>query len=99
MYKAELAHQLRLVNKTKLTYWFNGYKERDGIPSLWFVVKGDGLCATLILEADQDGKMGPLIRKKGVSYRGAEFVDLQFDIRQQNGKTGFVFRDYRMVID
>lgn len=98
-YKAELAKQLGLVNMSKLTYWFNDYTEKDGKPALWFIVKGDGLCASIILEADRQGKMGDLIKKRGVSYRGAEFVGLQFDIHRDYGKTEFIFRDYRRIVD
>jgi len=81
-YKAELLRQLEIVDKAKLTYWFNQYIESDGQEQLFFNVQGDGLCAIIVINVKEWGKLKELRQKQGAGFRGAEFRNLQFDIKK-----------------
>lgn len=98
-YKAELAKQLAIADKAELTYWFNQYVQSNGQEQLYFNVQGDGLCALLVLTVEEWGKLEEVRQKKGMSFRGAEFKNLQFDIKQDSAKTEFVYRDFDKMID
>jgi hypothetical protein len=98
-YKAELVKQLSIIDKTKLRYWFSEYVESNGKEYLYFQIQGDNLCAKIVLKVEQWNKLEQLRQKKGVSYRGAEFINLQFDIKQDSINTEFIFRDFDEIID
>ena len=98
-YKSELIKQLGVVDKTKLTYWFSQYVESDGKELLFFHIQGDGLCAMLVLNVDNWSKLEELRQKKGVSFRGAEFINLKFEIEQDSLNTEFKFLDFERIID
>ena len=98
-YRAELSRQLETVDRSKLTFWFREYRESDGEELLLFDVRGEGMCAMLVLHVEQWGKLQHVRRAKGVSFRGAEFRNLQFDTRQDSSGTRFVFRDYSGIVD
>lgn len=98
-YKAELVKQLELVDHSKLTYWFNKYQESNGQQQLLFNVQGKGLCAVIVLNAEEGDKLEPLRKTKGLGYRGAQFTHLTYDIRQDSVKTAFIFRDFEHLID
>jgi len=98
-YKAELAKQLEIVDKSKLSYWFNQYVESNGQEQLFFNIQGDGLCAIIVLSVEDWGKLVELRQKRGVSYRGAKFTNLKFDIKQDSAKTEFIYRGFDKIID
>lgn len=98
-YKSELIKQLGIVDKTKLTYWFSQYVESVGKELLFFHIQGDGLCAMLVLNVDNWSKLEELRQKKGVSFRGAEFINLKFEIVQDSLNTEFKFLDFERIID
>ena len=98
-YKAELIKQLKILDKSKLTYWFKEYIESNGQESLLFHIQGDGLCAIIEINVEQWGKLEKLKQKKGVSFRGAEFRNLKFDIIQDSANIKFIFRDFDRIID
>lgn len=98
-YKSELIKQLEVVDKTKLTYWFSQYVESAGKELLFFHIQGDGLCAMLVLNVDNWSKLEELRQKKGVSFRGAEFINLKFEIVQDSLNTEFTFLDFERIID
>lgn len=99
LYKDELIKQLELVDKAKLRYWLEQYQEKDGQEYLYFFVQGDGLCAKIIMTVNQWNKIEGVKKSKGVSYRGAEFKDLKFDIFQDSVKTEFIYKDLGKIID
>jgi len=98
-YKDELIKQLKLVNNEKLRYWLEQYQENGGQEYLYFFVQGDGLCAKIILNVKQWNKIEGVKKSKGVSYRGAEFKNLKFDIFQDTLKTEFIYKDLDKIID
>lgn len=98
-YKAELAKQLATVEKSKLTYWFNAYTDSNGVEKLLFDIQGDGLCALMVLTVEDWSKLEELRQKKGASFRGAEFKNLKFEVKQDSLLTEFIYRDYEKIID
>jgi len=98
-YKSELVKKLGIVDKTKLTYWFSEYVESHGKELLYFRIQGDGLCAKIVLNVEQWNKLEELRQKKGVTFRGAEFTNLKFDIVQDSLKTEFNYKDFDRIID
>ena len=98
-YKAELAKQLELVDKSKLNYWFWGYVDSSGQELLYFKITGDELCAIIVLNVDKWNGLEELRQKKGVTFRGAEFRNLKFDIEQDSLQTEFIYRNYLTIID
>ena len=98
-YKTELAKQLKNIDKSKLSFWFKEYVESNGQELLFFNVQGDGLCAVIALNVEQWSKLKELRQKKGVSFRGAEFKNLKFDIKQDSTNVNFILRDFDRIID
>lgn len=98
-YKAELIKQLKTADPKKLTYWFTEYKNITGNDYLYFRIKGDGICAIVPLLVNNWGKLQDLRQKKGASYRGAEFVNLTFEIQQDSANIEFVFKNFNRIID
>ena len=66
---------------------------------LLFDVQGDGLCAVMELEVENWSRLSELRKKKGVSFRGAEFKDLKFDIMPDPADVKFVLRGFSEIID
>ena len=98
-YKNELAKQLKSIDKSKLTYWLQKHELLDGKESLYFYIQSDGLCAVLHLTMNHWGKLEVLRAKKGVSYRGAEFKNLTFEIRKDAISTDFIYTTFDRIID
>lgn len=98
-YKTELAKQLGMADNSKLTYWFNQYTESNGQEQLFFNIQGEGICAVLVLDVEEWGKLEKLRQKKGLSFKGAEFTNLKFDIKQDSSQTKFIYRDFDKIID
>ena len=98
-YKKELAKQLNLVDKSKLTFWLKEYREEKGNEELLFNVQGDGLCAVIVMKVENWNKMELVRQKKGVSFRGALFQNLKFEVRQNESDISFIYRDLDRIID
>ena len=98
-YKTELASRLETIDRNRLTYWFSQYVESDGEEQLYFHIQGDGLCAQMVLNVEQWEKLKVLRQKKGLSFRGAEFTNLQFDIRNDSLGTEFILKDFTKILD
>lgn len=98
-YKKELVSQIKLVDNYKLTYWLKEYKEKDGKELCYFYIQGDGLCAVMATDVTNAEQLGDVRMKKGVTYRGAEFRGLKYDIIQDSANTEFVFKSYSKIID
>ena len=98
-YKLELIKQLSLVDKSKLTYWFKEYTEHENEELLHFYVQNKQLCAVLVLNVEQWNKLEQLRKVKGGGYRGAQFINLQFQIEQDSLNPKFVYRDFSKITD
>ena len=98
-YKEELIKQLSIIDKSKLTYWFKEYIENEKEEQLLFYVKSDELCAILVLNVEQWNKLEHLRKVKGVSYRGCQFLNLQFEIEYDSLHTKFIYKDFTRIID
>ncbi|NNT71809.1 hypothetical protein HKT18_06220 [Flavobacterium sp. IMCC34852] len=99
-YKKELAIQLRLANSEKLTYFLEGYQEKNGQRYLYVAIKGDSLCAKGILSIlKEEPKLKGIIENKGKGYIGAELKNLSFKIHQDSSNINFIFKDLDNIID
>ncbi|MCA9767167.1 MAG: hypothetical protein KC455_12215, partial [Carnobacterium sp.] len=81
------------------TYWLQKYDEKDGKEYLYFHIQGNGLCAILNLRVNNWTKLENVREKKGVSYRGAEFTNLKFEIREDSLSTEFIYKTFDKIID
>lgn len=99
VYKDELVRQLQSVDRTKLSYWLQKYEEKNGKEFLYFYIQGDGLCAKIVLTIKQGNKLEDVREKKGVSYRGAEFTNLKFDVKQDSLSTNFIYQTFDRIND
>ena len=99
IYKSELVKQLKTIDHSKLTYWFQRYEEQDGQEFLYFHIQGDGLCAIIVLSMHHWNKIESVREKKGLGRRGAEFTNLKFDIEQDSLSTNFIYKSYDRLID
>lgn len=98
-YKNELVKQLAIADHSKLNFWFNQYIESNEQEQLFFDVQGDGLCAVIVLNVEEWNKLEELRQNKGAGFRGAEFKNLQLDIRQDSLETKFILKDFDKIID
>ena len=99
-YKDELVKQLKLVDMSKLTYWFENYKEKNSVKYLLVYIQGEGICAQgLITVRQADAKLEGIIRSKGLEYRGAALKGLTFDMYQDSAMTELLYRGLDAVID
>ncbi len=98
-YKAELAEQLKNLNKSKLSYWLKEYKQMNGVESLNFYIQGDGLCAVINLTINDWNGLEDIRKRKGIGRRGAEFKNLKYDIVQNINSTSFVYKSFDYLID
>ena len=99
IYKDELAKQLKSTDPEKLRYWLQKYEKKKGQEYLYFYIQGDGLCATIVLTTEQWNKLERVKDKKGISYRGAEFTKLIYEIRQDSVHTEFIYKTFDRIID
>lgn len=99
-YKSELAKQLKLVDRSELSYWVGMYRENAGSQFIHTYIQGDGLCAVIVLKVEdsQQGIQG-ILKTKGKGYRGAELKDLKFNVRQDSVNTEFVFKSVASILD
>lgn len=99
-YKDELGKELGKIDKTKLKYWMDSYREFDNSQFIYANIQGNGLCAKIVLkiETSTDGIEG-ILKNKGEGYIGAELENLKFDIKKDNGKTEFVFKEISGIVD
>jgi hypothetical protein len=53
----------------------------------------------MVLDVEEWGKLEDVRQKKGISYRGAEFTHLKYNIKTDPSGTSFVYMDYDKIID
>ncbi len=98
-YKLELIRQLSIVDKSKLTYWLKDYTEYDNEVQFHFYIQSKELCAVLVLNIEQWGKLEPLKKTKGKGRFNAKFINLQFDIVQDTLNPKFIYRTHSGISD
>lgn len=99
-YKDELSKQLKLVDNSKLTYYFDSYEQKDGKEYLKTTIEGEGLDASaLILVKKWDQALLPIKESKGKGYGGGQLVNLKFDVVQDNTATEFVYVSVDEIVD
>lgn len=99
IYKDELVKQLKNIDKSKLTYWLQKYEAHNKEEFLHFNIQGGDLCTTLILKVTNWRKLEHSRKKRGVSYRGAEFTNLKFSIKKDALTTEFIYTTFDAIID
>jgi hypothetical protein len=95
----ELIKQLSIIDKSKLRYWLKDYTEYENEVKFHFYIQSKELCAVLVLDIEQWGKLEQLREKKGKGRFNAEFTKLQFEIRQDSLNPKFVFKDFSRILD
>lgn len=104
-YKDELIRVLSDIDKSKLSYWMGAYWTESYKTGNWTEhirvhIKGDGLCADMILTIGESRKgIENVLKTKSLGYKGAELEDLKFDIHQDSSMTEFVFREISGIRD
>jgi hypothetical protein len=99
IYKAELAKQLKLIDTSNLRYWLQKYENDQDVESLYFYVQSDELCAVMHMSMTHWTQLHRLRQKQGVGRRGAEFVNLQYDIVINKDNTQFFYNRFDRMID
>lgn len=99
VYKDELVKKLETIDQSTLTFWLKKYESVNEKEQLYFYIQGENLCAEIVLTMKHWNKLERVRAKKGVSFRGAQFTDLKFDIYQGSTSTDFVYRTYGRIID
>ena len=98
-YKNELAKEITRIETPNLRYWLNSYLEENGKEYIVVYIQNDELCAKGILEVKEWTKIEGIKKRKGVSYRGAELLGLEFEIYQTDSTTNFIYKNLERIID
>jgi len=98
-YKQELIKQLSIVDQSKLTYWLKDYIENENEVQLHFYIQSKELCAVLVLNVEQWGKLEQLRKTKGKGRFNAKFINLQFDIVQDTLNPRFIYKNHFRISD
>ena len=99
IYKAELAKQFKLIDTSKLRYWLQKHENDQDVESLYFYVQSEELCAVMHMSMTHWTQLQRLRQKQGVGRRGAEFVNLQYDIVINKDNTQFFYNRFDRMID
>jgi len=99
-YKDELAKQLKLVDNSKLTYYFDSYEQKEGKEYLKTTIEGEGLDASvLIFVKNWDEAILPIKESKGKGYGGGQLVNLKFEVVKDSTATEFVYVSVDEIVD
>lgn len=97
LYRQDLAIQLLLIDKKKLSYWFKTYIEKDSETYLLVDIVGPHLCAEgYILVKDWSEPLDHIRRTKGKGYHGAELKGLEFTVNKDGT---LVYKGLDKIID
>lgn len=99
IYKAELAKQLKRIDTSNLRYWLQKYENDQDVESLYFYVQSEDLCAVMHMSMPHWTQLERLRQKQGIGRRGAEFVNLQYDIVINKDNTQFFYKGFDSMID
>ncbi len=98
-YKDELINELKSADITKITYWLKSYEEKHGREYLTFFVQGEGICALMEMEVNDWTGLEDLREKKALSYRGAQFMGLEYEVKRSEYETQFIYKAHERIID
>ncbi len=98
-YKSELARLLKTTNTSQISFWFKEYIQNDKKEYILLQVQGTDLCGVMELEVANWDKLQQLRSTKGKGYRGAEFKNLQYEIKQDSASLSFVYKDIEKIVD
>ncbi len=98
-YKNELAKQLSLADNEKISYWFDSYIKHDNKEYILVEVQDKNLCAKILILVENWNNIENIGKTKGKSYRGAELVGLNFDIRHDADTVKFVYSSIDHISD
>ena len=104
-YKSSLAEAFHKTEPGELTYWLNAYW-RMTLPNkaakefIMVHVKGDELCADMVLEI-RDSKKGieDILQKQMMGYKGAMLEGLKYDTKKDSSGITFVFKEVSHIND
>ena len=100
VYKEELVRQLKVADKSKLSYYFDSYEEIDGKEYLNITIEGENLYAhTLMLVKNWDETLKPIQEFKGKGYGGGEIVNLKYEILKNPTGIEFVYLSADEIAD
>jgi hypothetical protein len=101
-YLEELVKEIGKRDPKDLRYWMDVWEVRDHQKYMIVHVQGDGLCAKAFLTIPPDeAKDTDLAKDRQFAggWRGAEIVDLEFDVVQEGAGPVLLFRGYDHMID
>ena len=98
-YKDELIKQLKLIDNSKLTYWFDKYQKDNEHEYIYINIQGDGLCAKSMVTVKQWDKLAGIQKTEGKGYSGAKLKNFKFEIYQDSTKTELVYKSVDAIID
>jgi hypothetical protein len=100
-YNEELVKEIQRVGEQDMTHWVAGYLEKDSLEYLivHFQSKQKDFCTKGYLKVNDWTKMKYLREDKAIGWRGAELIDLTYDIEYVKGKPNLVFKDLKKIFD
>lgn len=99
VYNDELIQRINMIDIRNLRYWLKEYWVKNGQEEICFYIQGDGLCAEMVMKVNNWSQLEALRKVKGITYRGAEFTGLKYEVLSDSGKTEFIFKSYTSIID
>ncbi|MCD6063172.1 MAG: hypothetical protein K0R82_1083 [Flavipsychrobacter sp.] len=98
-YKSELARLIKEKGAENLKYWLAYYYRQDGKDYATVYVKGEDVCAIMLMDITNGEGWKHFKEAQGASYNGARLIDLHYCIEQRGLQTDFVFEKMRMILD
>lgn len=83
----ETAYQEELIDIMEgqdLRYWLKAYEKQANAEYLWLYVQNEEICALAKMRVGERQGIEGLLAAKGVSYRGAELVGVEYQISNEN---------------
>jgi len=98
-YKSELSRLLKSTNSSQVSFWFKEYIQMETKELIQIQVQGPNFCGIMELEVESWDKLGQLRSVKGKGYRGSEFKNLQYEVKQDSASITFVYKDMEKIVD
>ena len=99
IYKAELIKQISENGIQNLSFWFDGYQEKQGKEYIIVKIKGENLCTKGMFKVENWGKLSGIQSTKGEGYRGAELEGFLFGVEKDSQHTELIFKNVIKIID
>ena len=80
-YQEEL---IDVMEGQELRYWLKAYEKEADAEYLWLYVQNETICALAKMRVGERAGIEGLLAAKGVSYRGAELVGVEYQISNDN---------------